>query len=372
MNEPSKTCVDRPLTIKSSVIAGIAVVLLTAMCIVGMVGCQSRGAPSASSSGTSSQASASEPGQVSEDPQSSVLEEIAPYSGNPSVAVNGGEPFFADSELNLDQLEEYSKLDELGRCGEAVALVGPETLPSAERGSIGMIKPSGWQVSEYDWIDGKYLFNRCHLIAYSLAGENDNPLNLITGTRTMNTEGMLPYEERVVSYVNSTGNHVLYRVTPVFGAENLVASGVLMEARSIEDSGAGINFCVWCYNVEPGVVIDYATGDSRAGDPKSELFSTDGASTVPPDISGGHASASSEAGGDSANELVGVSSPDQRGSLSQTETASMYILNTNTHRFHNPDCPSVADIKEKNKMEFEGTREEVVEKGYRPCGVCKP
>jgi len=215
-----------------------------------------------------------------------------------------------------------------------------------------------YQISEYDWIDGRYLFNRCHLIAYSLAGENENPQNLITGTRSMNVLGMLPQEEKVASYVRETGNHVLYRVTPLYDGDNLVASGVLMEAESVEDRGAGVCFCVWCYNVEPGVVIDYATGDNRASDsgkgPSGES-AAQGAEEGPCAVE--------------ENENAEADSVSTTASASEVRT---YVLNTNSHRFHYPNCPSVGDMKEKNKLVFEGTREEILEKGYEPCGICKP
>lgn len=287
------------------------------------------------------------------------------------LEINGNIPFFNDEELIQDSFEAYSNLDDLGRCGVATALIGKEIMPTTSRGSIGMVKPSGWQISEYDWIDGKYLFNRCHLIAYSLAGENDNPLNLITGTRSMNTQGMLPYEESVAAYVNGTGNHVLYRVTPVFLGDDLVASGVLMEAQSVEDAGSGVRFCVWCYNVEPGVVIDYATGDSRAGDPTKEVYA-EVMATEAKSGSDGIGLPAQSVTGESPNSEETIDGESSRQSPIQSENAQTYVLNTNTHRFHYPNCSSVSDMKEKNKQIIEGTREEIINMGYSPCGVCKP
>ena len=272
------------------------------------------------------------------------LEDVPPYTGSPSVEVHGNVPYFTDDDRARGPFELYSPLDSLGRCGVAFALVGKETMPTCERGSIGMVKPSGWRISKYPWIDGEYLFNRCHLIAFSLAGENDNELNLITGTRTMNAVGMLAYEEKVARYIDTTGNHVLYRATPVFDGDNLVASGVLMEAESIEDGGSGIRFCAWCYNAEPGVTIDYATGDNHAETSR----------TLP--LGNGDGQAASE-----GSDLAG-----------STEQVQTYILNTNTHRFHYPECPSVNDMAEKNKRVFEGTRDQAIDDGYKPCGVCKP
>lgn len=275
--------------------------------------------------------------------------EMPQYSGKPSEEVNGSIPYFTEGDIARGPFEKFSELDSLGRCGTAFACLGPETLAEGNRGSIGMIKPSGWQTSKYDWIDGEYLFNRCHLIAYSLSGQTDNELNLITGTRSMNVLGMLPYESMVRAYIESTGNHVLYRVTPVFEGDNLVASGVLMEAQSVEDAGAGIQFCVWCYNVEPGVTIDYATGDNRAEEslvnsPEAEEASGESLSTKTPSL----------------------------GANQDEHEVRLYVLNTNTKRFHLPECPSVSDIKDKNKEEYEGSRGEIIDMGYKPCGACNP
>ena len=191
------------------------------------------------------------------------IEDVPEYSGQPYVIINDNEPYFDKDNLTTQSFEEYSSLDSLGRCGVAYANIGEETMPTEKRGNIGMIKPSGWQIKKYDFIDGKYLYNRCHLIGYQLSGENANEKNLITGTRYMNTEGMLPFENQVADYVQETGNHVLYRVTPVFEGNHLVADGVLMEAMSVEDRGLDIEFNVFVYNVQPGVKIDYATGNSQ-------------------------------------------------------------------------------------------------------------
>ena len=192
------------------------------------------------------------------------LADIPEYYGDPYVALNGNIPDFSENDLTLSEFERYSALDYLGRCGQAYANISLYTMPTEERGEIGMIKPSGWHTVRYDFVDGKYLYNRCHLIGFQLAGENANEKNLITGTRYMNVDGMLPFENEVARYVEETGNHVLYRVTPIYEGANLVASGVQIEAMSVEDNGNGICFNVYVYNVQPGVVIDYATGDSWA------------------------------------------------------------------------------------------------------------
>ncbi|MGN0342906.1 MAG: DNA/RNA non-specific endonuclease [Roseburia sp.] len=194
---------------------------------------------------------------------------IPPYEGNAFVTLNGNFPYFTEEELAAaaTSYESYAALDELGRCGVCVASVGQDLMPTEERGAIGTIKPTGWHTVKYsDVIGDNYLYNRCHLLAYQLTGENANEQNLITGTRYLNMEGMLPFENRVAEYVTSTGNHVLYRVTPVFEENNLVASGVRMEAQSVEDEGAGVCFHVYCYNVQPGIKIDYADGSSEVDD----------------------------------------------------------------------------------------------------------
>ena len=189
-------------------------------------------------------------------------EAIPEYSGNPYVELNGNVPYFTDEELSTTAFELYSELDSLGRCGACYANICKEIMPTEERGSIGMVKPTGWHTVKYDCITDRYLYNRCHLIGYQLAGENANEKNLITGTRYLNVDGMLPFENEVADYVDETDNHVLYRVTPVFSDDNLVASGVIIEAKSVEDKGAGLQFNVYCYNVQPGISIDYIDGQS--------------------------------------------------------------------------------------------------------------
>ena len=260
-------------------------------------------------------------------------EEIPAYSGEASVAVNGGIPFFTEEEITEEAFEFYSRLDGLGRCGTAFANVCEEIMPTGERESIGSIRPTGWHKAEYEILPEKYLYNRCHLIGYQLAGENANEKNLITGTRYMNVEGMLPWENMVAEYVEETGNHVLYRVIPDFRGENLVASGVWMEGLSVEDGGEGVCFNVYCYNVQPGIFIDYATGDSRM-----------------------------EVRADKTAERE----------KQQKTSGSVYVLNTNTKKFHKPSCPSVEQMTEDNKEEYAGDRGGLEKMGYEPCGRCKP
>lgn len=254
------------------------------------------------------------------------LSDVPEFSGEPYVVINDNEPSFPAEDFTSEGFEEYSPLDDLGRCGVAYANVGLETMPTEERGSISNVKPTGWKSVQYDFVDGKSLYNRCHLIGFQLTGENANRQNLITGTRYMNVDGMLPFENLVADYVKETENHVLYRVTPVFEGDNLVASGVQMEAQSVEDKGEGVCFNVYVYNNQPGVTIDYATGDSWASD---------------------------EAPSDTGKE-------------------STYILNTSSRKFHKPDCGSVETISPSNKKSYTGTREELINQGYEACGKCKP
>ncbi len=191
------------------------------------------------------------------------LEEIPEYSNKPYVVINNNEPNFSEADLHRESFEYYSNLDILGRAGAAFAKIGKELMPTTEREGIGMIKPSGWHTVKYDIVDGKYLYNRCHLIGYQLTGENANEKNLITCTRYMNTGAMLDFENKVANYIKETNNHVLYRVTPNYKEGNLLASGVQMEGLSVEDNGKGIKFNVFVYNVQKGITIDYATGESK-------------------------------------------------------------------------------------------------------------
>ena len=251
------------------------------------------------------------------------------YEGNPFAAINGNVPFFTTNQITAESYEYYSPLDDLGRCGITVASVGQDMMPTEDRESISSVKPSGWQSVKYDasLVSGGYLYNRAHLIGFQLCGENANELNLITGTRYLNIDGMLPFENMVADYVKETGNHVLYRVTPIYTGDNLVAEGVLMEGWSVEDNGEGICFNVYAYNVQPGITIDYATGESRLSDEPWET---------------------------------------------QAPVEKDYVLNTKTKKFHNTWCGSVADMSEDNKGEFHGFRSELIEQGYAACGSCNP
>ncbi len=279
--------------------------------------------------------------------------DIPAYTGEAAVVLNDNKPFFTEKEYTTEPFESYSDLDSLGRCGVAYANVCEEIMPTEERGAIGMIKPSGWHTVKYDCVDGKYLYNRCHLIGYQLSGENANEKNLITGTRYLNVIGMLPYEDQVADYVHDTEHHVLYRVTPIFTGDNLVADGVEIEAASVEDKGKTLQFHVFCYNVQPGVVIDYATGDSHLSDD-------------------GTAENSVADKGKADKTKVAATETTVSSTSAETSEKITYILNKNTHKFHYPSCASVDDIKPRNRKEFTGTREEVIAQGYDPCKRCNP
>lgn len=295
------------------------------------------------------------------------LAQIPAYSGEPYVEVNGNVPYFSEEELTQEPFETYSELDYLGRCGAAYANVCLDLMPTEERGAIGQVKPSGWHLVKYDIVDGNYLYNRCHLIGYQLAGENANEKNLITGTRYLNVTGMLPFENMVSDYVEETGNHVLYRVTPEFEGANLLASGVRIEAKSVEDNGDGILFHVFVYNVQPGVTINYASGESMLG---GAVYAGTGG--------GGGTSAGAAAQGQKDEEDAELSAWTEAETQAETDgqetdvSAADYILNTNSKKFHYPSCSSVEDIKEKNKKAFHGSREDVISMGYSPCKRCSP
>ena len=264
------------------------------------------------------------------------LDAIPAYDGKAYVAVNNNEPFFTDSDMTTTAFENYSDLDSLGRCGVAYANICKDIMPTEERGKIGMIKPSGWHTVKYDVIKDRYLYNRCHLIGYQLAGENANPKNLITGTRYLNVEGMLPFENLVADYVNNTGNHVLYRVTPMFSGSNLVANGVLIEAKSVEDNGGGIPFNVYCYNVQPGVGINYENGDSW-------LDGTTGSAS-----SGSDTSAVENSAADSSN------------------SETMVHITATGKKYHRAGCRTL------KKSDTEVTLDEAKSMGLSPCGICNP
>lgn len=256
------------------------------------------------------------------------FELIPEFNKNPYVIINNNIPNFKQSDYTTVSFENYGNLDELGRCTMCLACIGSDIMPTEERGTIGSIKPTGWHTVKYDCVDGKYLYNRCHLIGYQLTGENANVKNLITGTRYLNVEGMLPFEDMVNDYIDSTDNHVLYRVTPLFKDNELVARGVQIEGYSVEDNGEGICFNVYCYNNQPNITINYATGESQLTDSIDNAYD-DG-------------------------------------------TTGVYIVNTKTHKFHSKDCSSVSNISEDNKKKYSGARSNLIANGYEPCKICNP
>ncbi len=268
------------------------------------------------------------------------LSDIPEYSGELYIAINGNVPFFTDDEMTTQSFESYSDLDSLGRCGPAFACVGQDIMPVEKRGSIQEVKPSGWHSIRYDFVDGESLYNRCHLIGYQLTGENANEKNLITGTRYFNSVGMVPFENLAADYVKETGGHIMYRVTPIFEGDNLVADGVLMEARSVEDDGESVLYCQYVYNIEPGVIIDYATGDAQID--YSFTGITSGGTTIAESM-------------EKADSVEGT-----------------YVLNTNSMKFHTPDCDGVNDINPKNKKTYTGSRGDLIKEGYSPCAMCNP
>ena len=288
--------------------------------------------------------------------------DVPAYSGEPYTAVNNNEPYFTSDNLTTEAFENYSELDALGRCGVAYANVCLETMPTEKRGSISEVKPTGWHSVKYDNVDGKSLYNRCHLIGYQLTAENANQQNLITGTRYLNVDGMLPFENMVADYVKETDNHVLYRVTPIFTGDNLVADGVLMEGYSVEDEGDGICFCVYAYNVQPGITIDYASGDSWLSSEKGNSDSS----------SGGNSAVSQSAADKSGTQQAAVQTESVKETSAPVSTGTEYILNTNTKKFHYPSCSSVKQMKASNKKEYTGSRDDLIAQGYDPCKKCNP
>lgn len=257
--------------------------------------------------------------------------DVPTFSDEPYVVINNNEPEFTDEDMTTKAYELYSELDYLGRCGYAMACVGQELMPTEDRESISQVKPSGWVQAQYSIVDGENLYNRCHLIGFQLTGENANEKNLITGTRYLNVEGMLPFENMIADYIKETNNHVIYRVTPIFRGDNLVASGVQLEAKSVEDEGEGICFHVYAYNNQPGVTIDYFDGSSRLTSDSSTADTT-------------HV---------------------QTGEIT-------YILNTNSKKFHTGSCAQGQGISDENRKEYSGARQELIDEGYTPAGCCKP
>lgn len=388
MQIPSREHESR--TIPTRFAALLAAVALALCCTLPLAACEG---------GSFSDSQAANPAAVQ-------IADIPEYSGVLCIDVNNSEPGFTDDDFKRGAFMEFSDLDFEGRCGAAFARIGIDTLSNAPRGDISQVHPSGWEQHRYDFVDQEMLYNRSHLIAHQLCGEDANKKNLITGTRTMNSVGMTYYENIVANYVRQTGNHVLCRVTPIFAANDLVARGVQMEAESIEDGGRAVRFNVFVYNVEPGVEIDYVTGKSRESSDVPNVATggeatTTGASTAP-NATGkeaSNASAKSSNGNarsentddttskgntdnsqtNQANNATGSSNaknPSNGAGSEESSAASSelkeYVLNTKSMKFHRPTCSSVDDIADNNKQEATATRDELISEGYSPCKQCNP
>ena len=363
-----------------------ALLLAVSLCLPSLGGCADTDSVVNGGNAASSQ-------QVSAGSAAAKLSDIPEYSGALCIDINEGQPGFSADDATRGSFMDFSELDFEGRCGTAFALIGPETVSNAERGDISQVHPSGWVQHRYSFVDREMLYNRSHLIAHQLCGEDANECNLITGTRTMNAVGMTYYEELVSSYVRRTNNHVLYRVTPLFAANDLVARGVQMEAESVEDGGRAIRFNVFIYNVEPGVKIDYVTGDNwesneiPAVTTKGEATSTRGTNA--------DAALSQNTSGKSEASASGASNPSTSGSSTAGNGAQAaasgsasaggdspssandaeqqtYILNKRSHKFHRPECDGVQSMSPSNKEEFTGLRQTLIDEGYSPCKSCNP
>lgn len=298
-------------------------ILPVLLCISLLSGCQPLASNQTTDTETTSQTT-----QAS-DIQEDILSDIPAYTDTPIHICNNNDPTFTQQEITDDAYESYSDLDDLGRVGTATACLGPETLPTEDREDISSITPTGWINHSYNTVDGGYLYNRCHMIGFQLSGENANEENLFTGTRYMNVDGMLPYENQTKEYIDETDNHVMYRVTPDFENDNLVCDGVLMEAYSVEDNGSGLSFCIYVYNVQPGITIDYTTGENYTSNTTQTSDTTDTKNTT-------------------------------------------YMLNTNSKIIHIPSCNSVAKMADHNKKEYTGSYEALIKEGYHPCQNCNP
>lgn len=388
MQIPSREHESR--TIPTRFAALLAAVALALCCTLPLAACEG---------GSFSDSQAANPAAVQ-------IADIPEYSGALCIDVNNSEPGFTDDDFKRGAFMEFSDLDFEGRCGSAFARIGTDTLSNAPRGDISQVHPSGWEQHRYNFVDQEMLYNRSHLIAHQLCGEDANEKNLITGTRTMNSVGMTYYENIVANYVKQTGNHVLYRVTPIFAANDLVARGVQMEAESIEDGGRAVRFNVFVYNVEPSVEIDYVTGKSRESSDVPNVATggeatTTGASTAP-NATGkeaSNASAKSSNGNarsentddttskgntdnsqtNQANNATGSSNaknPSNGAGSEESSAASSelkeYVLNTKSMKFHRPTCSSVDDIADNNKQGATATRDELISEGYSPCKQCNP
>ena len=383
----------RTLSLPQRIAAALAALALAFSFALPATGCTVSIGDNAAGSGSSISSSDGNAGTYGDsgDARSAqaTIADIPAYTGALCIDINHGMPGFTAQDEARGTFTQFSDLDFEGRCGTAFARIGPDTVCNEKRGDISQVHPSGWVQRKYSFVDDGMLYNRSHLIAHQLCGENANEKNLITGTRTFNAVGMLYYEELVGDYVRSTGNHVLYRVTPLFAANDLVARGVQMEAKSVEDNGEAIQFNVFVYNVEPGVAIDYVTGESWESSETPQVTSKGSATiTTAAAARADKAAAESASGSKADGESGSGSGDDGAGSESNTSDADGagsnnassqgvseqqdYILNVKKKKFHKPDCSAASDISNANKQDFTGTRDQLIARGYSPCGICKP
>ena len=373
---------NRTLSLPQRLAAALAALALAFSFALPATGCSISISDSSAGTGSSISSTDGSSGEGARSAQATIAD-IPAYTGALCIDINHGMPGFTAQDEARGTFMQFSDLDFEGRCGTAFARIGPDTVSNEKRGDISQVRPSGWVQRKYSFVDDGMLYNRSHLIAHQLCGENANEKNLITGTRTFNAVGMLYYEELVGDYVHSTGNHVLYRVTPLFAANDLVARGVQMEAKSIEDNGEAVQFNVFVYNVEPGVAIDYVTGESWESSETPQVTSK-GSATITTaaaaradkaaagSVNGSKADGGSDAGS-SGNDAgdgdgAGSNSTSSQGASEQQD----YILNVKNKKFHKPDCSAASDISSANKQDFTGTRDQLIARGYSPCGICKP
>ena len=384
---------NRTLSLHQRIAAALAALALAFSFALPATGCTVSIGDNAAESGSSISSSDGNAGTYGDsgDARSAqaTIADIPAYTGALCIDINHGMPGFTAQDEARGTFTQFSDLDFEGRCGTAFARIGPDTVCNEKRGDISQVHPSGWVQRKYSFVDDGMLYNRSHLIAHQLCGENANEKNLITGTRTFNAVGMLYYEELVGDYVRSTGNHVLYRVTPLFAANDLVARGVQMEAKSVEDNGETIQFNVFVYNVEPGVAIDYVTGESWESSETPQVTSKGSATITTAAAARADKAAAGSANGSKADgESSSGSGAGGAGSESNTSDADGagsnkassqgaseqqdYILNVKNKKFHKPDCSAASDISNANKQDFTGTRDQLIARGYSPCGICKP
>ncbi len=355
----------RTLSLPQRIAAALAALALAFSFALPATGCSISIGDSPASTGNSISSTDDSSGQGAQSAQATIAD-IPAYTGALCIDINHGMPGFTAQDEARGTFMQFSDLDFEGRCGTAFARIGPDTVSNEKRGDISQVHPSGWVQRKYSFVDDGMLYNRSHLIAHQLCGENANEKNLITGTRTFNAVGMLYYEELVGDYVRSTGNHVLYRVTPLFAANDLVARGVQMEAKSLEDNGEAVQFNVFVYNVEPGVAIDYVTGESWESSETPQVTSKGSATITTAAAARADKAAAGSANGSKANSSGGT------GNNQSASEQQDYILNVKNKKFHKPDCSAASDISSANKQDFTGTRDQLIAKGYSPCGICKP